>query len=197
MDMGASAREALERDAATWPRWQRRLLSGRRWPVRVAGAICLGVVLVSDMHVPLNGAVVLAARALLVAFVAWATAADAVAFLHFSITVPNLLPRRLRQALDVWWTYPCRLGAALGCSLMEMALVVPAFPSLMGSALASWYIALMLIGLAPVMLSCAALFAGVVLALPIAIPIGIVRGIRNRRDRRYRELYRDGRLPQW
>lgn len=197
MDMGVSAREELERDAATWPLWQRRLHSGRRWPVRVAGALCLGVALISEMFVPLNGAVVLAARVLLVAFVAWMTAADMVEFLHFSITMPDFLPGWLRRALDVWWKYPCRLGAALGCSLMEMALVVPAFPSLVDSALASWYIALMLIGLAPSALSLTVLVGGGLLALPIIIPIGIVRGVRNRRDRRYREIYRYLGHPPW
>lgn len=191
--MGGSARETLERDAAAWPLWQRRLHFGRRWPVRVAGALCFGVVLISEMFVALNGGVVLAARVLLVAFVAWMTAADMVAFLHFSITMADFLPGWLRRALDIWWKYPCRLGAVLGCSLAEMAIAISAFPRLVGSTLANWYVALMLIGLAPTALSMVVLVGGGLLA----IPIGIVRGIRNRRDRRYREISRYLGYPPW
>lgn len=195
--MSVSAREALERDLATAPPWQRRLLFGRRWPVRIAGALCLGVVLVSDMLVPLNGAVVLAARVLLVAVVIWAALADALDVLCFAISLPENLPRWLRRALDVWLRYPCRLGFALGCALANLVPLFLAFPSLPGTALAYWFATLLLIGLAPVGLSMLLVLAVVVLAIPIAIPIGIVRSIRNRRDRRYREIYRYMGRPPW
>ena len=199
--MSLSARKALERDATTWPLWQQRLLFGRRWPVRVMGALCLAVVLVSELFVPLNGAVVLAAHVLLVACAAWVALADALTILHFSITMPAFLPSWLRWALDMWWRYPCRLGAALGFPLMDIGLLtIPAFPSVPGSALANGYLALLLISLAPVMLSVLVILvmvAAVIAFLPFAIVIGIVRSIRNRRERRYRQLYRDRRLPQW
>lgn len=197
LDMSMSAREALERDAASASLWQRRVLFGHRWPVRIAVALCLGVVLVSDIFVPLNGAVVLAAGALLVALVIWAALADALAVLRFSIELPDSLPCRLRHPLYTWLQYPCKWGAALGCALTNLVPTFLAFPSLRGSALAYWFAALLLIGLAPVGFSILLVLTVAVFAIPIVIPVGIVRGVRSRRDRRYREISRYMGRPPW
>lgn len=72
-----------------------------------------------------------------------------------------------------------------------------AFPSLPGSALAYWFAALLLIGLAPVRFSILLVLTVAVFAIPIVIPVGIVRGVRSRRDRRYREISRYMGHPPW
>lgn len=197
MDMRARAREALEREAAVWPLWQRRLALGLRWPVRLIYALCFVVVLLDAvMRIPINGAILLPAKVGMVALSLWFAAAALVRALHLSSVVPEPMPRWLKRIMRAC-LFPVRWGLALAAPLAELVPLVFVFPSVRGTTIAEVVAALICVGIAigagPMLM----VIAGVVLALPIIIPIGIVRSIRNRRDRRYREIYRYLGHPPW
>lgn len=197
MDMGVSARESLERGAATWPQWQRRLALGLRWPVRLIYALCFAIVLLDAvLRIPINGAILLPAKSGMVALSLWFAAAELVRALHFSIDVTEPMPRWLQRIMRAC-VFPARWGLALAAPLVELVPLVFVFPSLRGTTAAEVVAVLICIGIAIGAGPMLVVVAGVVLALPIIIPISIVRSIHNRRDRRYREIYRYLGHPPW
>lgn len=191
--MGMSARETLERDAATWPLWQRLLVLGLRWPVRtiffVSGVI---VSLRTVLHIPINDVVVFAAMVVLIAITIWMSLAGAVEMLRMSFEMPGIAPAWIKRVISTW-SFLARWGGAMAMFPVGFLLMILIFPSLRNEAVIYVALALICLGLAPMLL----LIAVLVLALPIVIPIGIVRSIRNRRDRRYREIYRYLGHPPW
>lgn len=192
-DMGMSARDFLERGSATWPLWQRRLAVGVRWPVHLIFILSgLIVGLRTALLIPVNTVVVVVAAVVLVACAAWAALGIAVEMSHLSYDVPEIAPAWLKRIMRVC-LFPIRYGSALTVSLVVYVPLVVVFPSLRDAVITRIVVAFICLGLVPIFL----MVAGVVLALPVVIPIGIVRNIRNRHDRRYRELYRNRRLPPW
>lgn len=188
-----SAREYLERDSATWPLWQRRLLFGLRWPMRLIYILSgLIVGLRTALLIPVNPAIVFAAALALLTSATWMALAILVEMLHLSFDVPEIAPAWLRRLLRVC-SFPVLWGGAMTASLCALVPLIVIFPSLRDTAIARIGVALICLGVVPMLL----LVAGVVFAIPIIIPIAIVSSIRNRRDRRYRELYRNRRLPPW
>ena len=187
-----SARAGGERNTETRLRWRRRLL-GRHWPWRAIYALSAAIVLLdSVLLVPVNNVILFPSKIVVVTASCWMAVDGMISVLRMSLAAPQTAPIWLQRVIRVW-SYPTRWGAAAAIGLAALVPLVFVFPSLRGTPVAYAALVAMGLGLAPMLL----LVVVVVLAIPVAVPIGTVRAIRNRRNRRYREIYRYMGRPPW